>query len=195
MLRRAWAEPKSADPEPKPSPPAFAATGDRGYVPMTAVVTPAPAAPATVPTPDLSAVPADVAERPVLFFDGVCGLCSGAVDFLIARDPVGVLRFAPLQGETAARALPGTDTESVKYMVLLDDAGRSVRTAAVVRALSHLGGRCGCWRLGGLWLDAGAACGTSGYRARGDWSRYRGLGAEKRAAGCRRAEERGRFLP
>ncbi|MGD9856799.1 MAG: thiol-disulfide oxidoreductase DCC family protein, partial [Planctomycetaceae bacterium] len=39
-------------------------------------------------------------EHPIVFFDGVCGLCSRVVDFVMARDPQGVFRFAPLQGQT-----------------------------------------------------------------------------------------------
>lgn len=81
--------------------------------------------------------------HPVLFFDGVCGLCNVAVNWLMARDPDGVLRFAPLQGETAERWLPESDRGCLDSLVLLDGAGRSRRTRAVVRALGHLGGR---WR-------------------------------------------------
>ena len=129
--------------------------------------------------------------HPTLFFDGVCGLCNEAVDFLIARDPAGVLRFAPLQGETAAAALPAVDTEALKYLVLLDGAGRSIRTAAVVRALSHLGGR---WTLAAwlLWAvpkplrDAGYHLVTL--------VRYRVWG-KKETCRLPTAEERGRFLP
>jgi predicted DCC family thiol-disulfide oxidoreductase YuxK len=39
----------------------------------------------------------------LVLFDGVCGFCDGAVRWLIARDAEGQLRFAPLQGLTAAR--------------------------------------------------------------------------------------------
>ena len=38
---------------------------------------------------------------PVLFFDGVCGLCDRTVTWLFEHDRRHVLRFAPLQGETA----------------------------------------------------------------------------------------------
>jgi hypothetical protein len=45
------------------------------------------------------------AEQPVIFFDGICGLCNRTVDFVIARDHSRLFRFAPLQGETAQRLL------------------------------------------------------------------------------------------
>ena len=37
----------------------------------------------------------------MLLFDGLCAVCNGAVRFVLARDPEGAMRFAPLQGETA----------------------------------------------------------------------------------------------
>src|SRR5262245_17251873 len=39
----------------------------------------------------------------IVLFDGACAFCNRAVDWLLRRDPEGRLRFAPLQGETAAR--------------------------------------------------------------------------------------------
>jgi len=35
--------------------------------------------------------------HPIVLFDGVCNLCSGAVQFIIRRDPAGRFRFASLQ--------------------------------------------------------------------------------------------------
>src|SRR5690606_36439761 len=43
--------------------------------------------------------------NPILFFDGVCNLCNATIDFLVRRDRARTLRYAPLQGETAARLL------------------------------------------------------------------------------------------
>lgn len=39
----------------------------------------------------------------ILYFDGVCNLCNGAVDFIIRFDHKGEILFAPLQGETAQK--------------------------------------------------------------------------------------------
>jgi predicted DCC family thiol-disulfide oxidoreductase YuxK len=38
----------------------------------------------------------------IVLFDGQCVFCDGFVRWLLERDPRGQLRFAPLQGETAA---------------------------------------------------------------------------------------------
>jgi predicted DCC family thiol-disulfide oxidoreductase YuxK len=90
-------------------------------------------------------------DGPVVFYDGGCGLCHATVAFLVARDPRGMLRFATLQGDIAASLLPPElrDAGRDGTVVLLEPgAGASVRSRAVLRALSHLGG---AWRLAG-WL-------------------------------------------
>lgn len=44
-------------------------------------------------------------SRPILFFDGVCGLCNRFVDLMLKSDSQDRFRYAPLQGETARRML------------------------------------------------------------------------------------------
>jgi predicted DCC family thiol-disulfide oxidoreductase YuxK len=90
---------------------------------------------------NLDRLPVDPAVHPVLFFDGVCGLCDATVHWLLDRDPHGVLRFAPLQGETAAAVLPRADSQDLKSVVLLDGAGVHRRSSAAILTLKHLGGR------------------------------------------------------
>ncbi|MFT5184857.1 MAG: putative DCC family thiol-disulfide oxidoreductase YuxK, partial [Flavobacteriales bacterium] len=34
----------------------------------------------------------------IIFFDGICGLCNKAVDFLLRHDSKQRLKFSPLQG-------------------------------------------------------------------------------------------------
>ena len=38
----------------------------------------------------------------LVLFDGVCGFCDLTVQWLLQHDRASVLRFAPLQGPTAA---------------------------------------------------------------------------------------------
>ncbi|HZH02738.1 MAG TPA: DCC1-like thiol-disulfide oxidoreductase family protein [Myxococcaceae bacterium] len=40
----------------------------------------------------------DASDSDILFYDGGCGLCHRAVRFVLARDPAGRFRFAPLGG-------------------------------------------------------------------------------------------------
>ena len=78
----------------------------------------------------------------IVFFDGVCGLCNGFVDFLVRHDRSRALRYAPLQGNTAAgfARLP-RDLDSV---VVVHDDRVLVKSDAALTALSRLGG---VWRL------------------------------------------------
>ncbi|MBV9658330.1 MAG: DUF393 domain-containing protein [Verrucomicrobia bacterium] len=84
-------------------------------------------------------------EQTVLFFDGVCGLCNRTVDFLIARDRAGRIRYAPLQGETF-RAVAETRPElrAIDSVIVMRQRRNRreflVRSRAVLFALSQLGG-------------------------------------------------------
>ena len=88
-----------------------------------------------------SSPPVDPGEHPVVFFDGDCGFCNKSVQWLLRRDPKGILRFAPLQGETAAGVVTTQDREQMKSVVLWDEAGLHRRSTAFVRILRRLGGR------------------------------------------------------
>jgi predicted DCC family thiol-disulfide oxidoreductase YuxK len=89
-------------------------------------------------------------REPIVFYDGSCGLCHGFVQFMVRRDHAGVIRFAALQGDTAARQIPaylGSDLESVVYR---DESGAVYsHSAAALRAIARLGGP---WRLAKLLL-------------------------------------------
>ena len=89
--------------------------------------------------------------RIVLFFDGVCGLCSRSIDFVLKHDTDEKFQFAPLQGTTAQTLLASADIEDLNTMVLWI-AGRTYRkSAAAVRVLWQLGPG---WQMLGtlLWL-------------------------------------------
>lgn len=93
----------------------------------------------------------DSKSHPIVFFDGVCGLCSNFVDYLLDRDSDGVLRFAPLQGSTAEEIVSEKIRAGLGTVVFADGGRTWTRSAAVARILMRLGGR---WAfLGGLlWL-------------------------------------------
>lgn len=77
---------------------------------------------------------------PVVFFDGLCGLCNHSVNWLLAHDPNRRLRFAPLQGTLAGRVLSPQLRERLDTLVFLRNGSIYVRTAAVSRILMTLGG-------------------------------------------------------
>lgn len=90
--------------------------------------------------------------RPVLLYDGECGLCNGIVRLLLRSDRQGRLRFAPLQGAAAqgylrARGLPTTDFDSLVFVPDWEAPERSaprLRTDGVLAAAAEVGGG---WRL------------------------------------------------
>lgn len=98
---------------------------------------------------------ADSDRRPVILYDGVCGLCDRYVQFVLDRDRSGQFRFAPLQGPFAARALArhGLQRREVPdTMILLEAPGTGaerarVRSDAVLSIVSRLGGG---WRFASL---------------------------------------------
>ena len=82
----------------------------------------------------------DSPAPPVVFFDGVCNLCNGAVNFLLDRDRHRQLRFAPLQGRTfgsVRAANPGLN--GVDSLVLVDADGLHIRSEAALRLAAYLG--------------------------------------------------------
>ena len=72
----------------------------------------------------------------ILFYDGECGVCNRLVRWILDRDVKHRFRFAPLQGDTAAKSIPfrvNFDT------VVLAEKGRHyIKSTAILRALSHL---------------------------------------------------------
>jgi predicted DCC family thiol-disulfide oxidoreductase YuxK len=66
-------------------------------------------------------------EHPVLFYDGVCGLCNRTVQFVLRYDPEKKFRFAPLQSVYAARLLgkKGVDASDLNsfYIAVFREEG------------------------------------------------------------------------
>lgn len=150
-------------------------------------------------------------RHPILFFDGVCGLCNRFVDFMLRSDSQHRFRYAPLQGETARRLLgvdgdasgrgPGSNEAGVhqvsgreaddpRSFIFLDKDRHFDQSNAVLHALIRLGG---AWRLTAVLYVFPRPLRDFIYRivAR---NRYRWFG---RREACRlpTPEERDRFLP
>ena len=77
----------------------------------------------------------------ILFFDGVCNLCSGTVRWIIKRDKRGVFRFAPLQGETGAAFLRvhGLCTDAHDTFIYFRDGKVLDRSTAALHVVRDLG--------------------------------------------------------
>ena len=77
----------------------------------------------------------------ILYFDGHCNLCNGFVDFLIRHDRRGTLKFASLQGSTAAKNLPPElRGEHLTTVVLAVDSEFYTESTAAIKTLLCLGG-------------------------------------------------------
>ena len=104
--------------------------------------------------------------HPILLYDGVCGLCNRAVQFILKRDQRGEFRFAPLQGPLANRILRAhgkdlSDLDTIYVVVNCDvmkkegsGEGKSgetllARSDAALFVLRELGG---VWRIGAWFL-------------------------------------------
>jgi len=92
------------------------------------------------------------APRPVLLFDGECGLCQACVRALLRADGAGALHYAPLQGAAAqaflrAQGLPTVDFDTLIFVPdwrRRAEPGRFlVRTDAVLAACATVGGAVG----------------------------------------------------
>lgn len=84
------------------------------------------------------------ANEIILFFDGVCGLCNGTVDWMLVRDKRAALKYATLQGSTAKELLSPELTADLNTVVLWHRGKILVRSDAVLKCLSELGG---LWKL------------------------------------------------
>jgi predicted DCC family thiol-disulfide oxidoreductase YuxK len=133
----------------------------------------------------------EVTDHPVLFFDGVCNLCNSSIDFVVRRDKKRRYRFAPLQGSTAAHAIPGlVETGDFDSFVLAEGGKIYTRSTAVLRVMAGLGG---IWSAAKVLLFIPAPLRDAVYRLIAK-NRYRWFG---RKDTCRlpTPEEKALFLP
>lgn len=82
---------------------------------------------------------------PIIFFDGICGLCNKTVDVLIRADKKQIFMFAPIQGSTAAglisEIVQSTHGETI---ILLHNSKVYTHSDAVLQICRQLDG---AWRL------------------------------------------------
>ena len=131
-------------------------------------------------------------DGPILLYDGSCGVCSQAVQWVLAHERSHSLRFAPLESavgrELRARAGIPDEVDSMLWTELRDGRVRAdMRSSALLRVIDYVGGP---WRLLLALRVVPSFLRDSGYRAFAK-IRYR-----LRAQSCLvpTARERGRFL-
>jgi len=83
----------------------------------------------------------------IIFFDGVCNLCNGTVDFLLqadrshgstAKPRMPSFKVASLQGQTAAQRLPAEYRRELSSIVLLAGDQVFTKSAAIWRIFARL---------------------------------------------------------
>jgi predicted DCC family thiol-disulfide oxidoreductase YuxK len=139
---------------------------------------------------------AEGADGPIVLYDGDCGFCARSVRWILAHERDHAIRFAPLQGATAARLrrrypqIPA----AIDSVVYVSGGGAYLRSQAVLHLARHLRAP---WRWGHAlrWLPR-FVCTLGldlGYRAIAR-VRYRIWG---HADACQMVspEQRARFLP
>ncbi len=88
-----------------------------------------------------SAVPDFPDDRPVLFFDGVCVLCTGFARFVLERDGRGTFRFASAQsalGQALYRHY-GLDPVHFDTNLLLAEGRAFTKSDAFIEVMRRLG--------------------------------------------------------
>jgi predicted DCC family thiol-disulfide oxidoreductase YuxK len=89
--------------------------------------------------------PAD-SDSDIIFYDGTCGLCHWFVEWVLAHDPDGVFRFAPLQGDSFQIIVPLDPRVNLPdSIVVRDRTGQLLtRSSAALYIIDRL-------RLRGFW--------------------------------------------
>ncbi len=75
----------------------------------------------------------------VVFFDGVCNLCNGFINYLMKLDSRDRLRFGSLQGE-AAHELLGAEADALASLVVVRDGEVYRESEALLQIGLALGG-------------------------------------------------------
>ena len=136
--------------------------------------------------------PRELPDGPVMLYDGDCGLCARSVLWILDHERDQEIRFAPLQGLTAARLRQSYPRipEAIEGVVFVAGGHAHLRSKAILHAARHLRAP---WRWGYAMRWVPGIAFDLGYRLVAA-VRFRIWG---RADACRMvtAEQRTRFLP
>lgn len=87
-----------------------------------------------------------VASGSILLFDGVCNLCNGLVRFIIRRDRIARIKFAPLQSQAGQSIIQRFDIsgKEINTVVYITGGKHFLKSSAILHLLKDLGNG---WRL------------------------------------------------
>lgn len=78
-------------------------------------------------------------HQSILFYDGSCGLCDRFIKSILVKDKKHRLRFAALQGKTAAKFLPHVLVSDLRTVVYFEDSRIYTKSDAVINSVAKLG--------------------------------------------------------
>ena len=79
-------------------------------------------------------------QHPIIFFDGVCGLCNWSVSFIIKIDKKKKIHFSPLQGSTAENVLTEEDRLDFDSLFFYKEGEVKKYSTGVLNILKEIGG-------------------------------------------------------
>jgi predicted DCC family thiol-disulfide oxidoreductase YuxK len=96
-------------------------------------------------------VATEAGRRPLILYDGVCGLCNSLVQFVLKHDTNRIFQFAALQGQTAPPILQrfGESPQALDTMYVVTGDRLLARSDAAMFIAEQLGG---------IWEALGAMC-------------------------------------
>jgi predicted DCC family thiol-disulfide oxidoreductase YuxK len=78
-------------------------------------------------------------DKPIVFYDGVCNLCNGAVQFILKHEKSPVLLFASLQSEFAKELIKQNKIpSSIDSIVFYHNNKVDVKSKAAFKISQHL---------------------------------------------------------
>jgi predicted DCC family thiol-disulfide oxidoreductase YuxK len=125
----------------------------------------------------------------IIFFDGVCGLCNGFIDFIMVIDKEHKFRFSPLQSDYALKELPSDLTKDLKSVVYVKNGVVFTKSQAVLEVLKDVGG---IWKFAAIGKIFPRVFSNSVYDLVAE-NRYRLFG-KKDTCRLPTPEERARFI-
>ncbi|MEI4789771.1 thiol-disulfide oxidoreductase DCC family protein [Bacillus sp. FJAT-53060] len=78
----------------------------------------------------------------LILFDGVCNVCSGAVQFVIKRDPNERMMFASLQSNTGQQFLKDNSLPLYEFnsFIYIEEGTFYTKSTGILKAARHLKG-------------------------------------------------------
>lgn len=82
----------------------------------------------------------DTFKYPIVFYDGLCGLCNRSVQWILKHDKKNKFHFATLQGDIAAKYLSDAQRKKLDSLVVISRNRTFKESGAFFEIVANLGG-------------------------------------------------------